>query len=115
MLRVRMCSGLLSTLIVIHVTAPISADDSAQLVGVVIELLNDNDQDMRSLGLEQVRTASPGEAATRAFAEVLPKLSPAAQVGLLKALTVRGDNAARSAVVLLLSSTKDADVRVEAI
>ncbi|HJN11938.1 MAG TPA: HEAT repeat domain-containing protein [Pirellulaceae bacterium] len=115
MLRVRMCFGLLSTLIVIHVTSQISADDSAQLVGVVIELLSDNDQDMRALGLEQVRTASPGEAATRAFAEVLPKLSPAAQVGLLKALTVRGDNAARSAVVLLLSSTKDADVRVEAI
>ncbi|MDP6057491.1 MAG: hypothetical protein QGH33_01300, partial [Pirellulaceae bacterium] len=68
MLRVRMCFGLLSTLIVIHVTSQISADDSAQLVGVVIELLSDNDQDMRALGLEQVRTASPGEAATRAFA-----------------------------------------------
>jgi HEAT repeat protein len=109
-----MCVGLLFTSIAVQFAQPISADDSA-LVDVVVQLLGDKDKDMRALGLEQVRSASPGDAATKAYAAALPKLSPAAQVGLLKALTVRADNAARSAVVSLLSSTKDAKVRVEAI
>ncbi|MFP6673854.1 MAG: HEAT repeat domain-containing protein, partial [Pirellulaceae bacterium] len=115
MLRVRMFAGLLSTLIVLPAAKSVTADDVDQLVDVVVSLLGDNDKEIRALGLEQVRTASPGEAATRAFAATLPNLSPAAQVGLLKALTARGDNAARSAVVSLLNSTKDANVRVEAI
>ena len=106
MLRVQMYVALLSTFIFILLAEPTRADDTAQLVEVVIGLLGDNDKDMRALGLEQVRAASPGEAATKAYAAVLPKLSPATQVGLLKALTVRGDNAARSAVVSLLSTTK---------
>lgn len=115
MLRVRMFAGLLSTLIVLSVAKSVNADDVDQLVDVVVSLLGDNDKEIRALGLEQVRTASPGEAATKAFAATLPNLSPAAQVGLLKALTARGDNAARSAVVSLLNSTVDANVRVEAI
>jgi HEAT repeat protein len=115
MWRVRICVILLFTLCVVDVAKPISADETSQLVNVVVELLRDNDKDMRALGLEQVRTASPGEAATKAYAAALPKLSPATQVGLLKALTVRGDTAARSAVVSLLGTTKHANVRVEAI
>jgi HEAT repeat protein len=115
MFVVQMRAGLLSTLIVFQAAAPLTADDSEQLVNVIVSLLGDNDKDLRALGFEQVRTAIPGKAATKAFAAALPKLSPAAQVGLLKALTVRGDNAARPAVVLLLASTKDANVRLETI
>ena len=54
---------------------------------------------MRAVGLQQVREAAKGPAATKRFAALLPKLSPEAQAGLLAALADRGDNAARPAVL----------------
>lgn len=92
-----------------------AAQDDAELVQVVVELLGDKDKDIRALGLEQVRTQAKGEAATKLFAAQLPKLPADAQVGLLSALADRGDRAARPAVVELLGASKDEAVRVAAI
>ncbi len=82
---------------------------------MVVELLGEKDKDLRALGLDKVRSEAKGTAATRQFAERLPKLAPEAQIGLLSALADRGDRAARGAVLDLLSSTRDDAVRVAAI
>jgi len=87
---------------------------SDELVEMVVGLLNDKDRDMRALGLQQVRTEAKGQAATKRFAAVLPKLPPEAQVGLLTALGERGDPAARSAVIEMLDSQEES-VRAAAI
>jgi HEAT repeat protein len=93
-----------------------AADESADgLAPLVLELINDQDKDMRALGFEQVRTDAPGEDATRQFATALPKLSPEAQVGLISALADRKDPVARPAVVGLLEKSPDEAVRVAAI
>lgn len=91
------------------------AEDDAELVKVVVELLGDKDKDIRALGLEQVRTQAKGEAATKLFAAELAKLPADAQVGLLSALADRGDRAARDGVLELLKASKDEAVRVAAI
>src|SRR5512145_2824406 len=51
-----------------------------ELVQLVVGLLEDKDKDLRALGLEQVRTAAKGPAATRRFAALLPNLPPDTQV-----------------------------------
>ena len=38
------------------------------LLQMVVDLVSDEDPDMRTLGLQQVRDEAPGEAATKAFA-----------------------------------------------
>lgn len=86
-----------------------------ELIQMVVTLLNDADKDVRAIGLEQVRTAAKGPAATRQFAALLPKLSRDAQVGLLSALADRGDTAARPAVLELLAAKPDESVRLAAI
>jgi len=91
------------------------ADADAELIQLVVNLLGDKDKDVRSLGLEQVRSEAKGEDATRQFAAQLPKLASDAQVGLLGALADRKDPAARPAVVELLGRSRDAEVRVAAI
>lgn len=79
-----------------------ATDDTIELV---VGLLSDADKEMRAIGLEQVRSEAKGEAATRKFAELLAKGLPSdAQVGLINALTDRGDAAARPAIVELLAS-----------
>ena len=96
--------------------APVSAEEAGgDLVPLVVNLLNDKDKDVRSLGLEQVRTEAKGAAATKEFAAQLPKLPADGQVGLLSALADRGDAAARPAVLELLEKSRDAAVRVAAI
>ena len=67
------------------------------------------------MGLEQVRTAAKGPAATQKFAALLPKLPSEAQVGLLSALADRGDATALSAVLDVLGSSQDEAVRVAAL
>jgi HEAT repeat protein len=93
------------------------ADDepAAQLVQLVIVLLEDPDKDVRALGFEQVRTAAKGPGATRQFAALLPKLSPEAQAALLGALADRGDPAALPAVRDVLNTSGAEPVRVAAI
>jgi HEAT repeat protein len=65
----------------------------------VIDLLGDQDKDVRAVGLEQVRDQVKGAEATRRFTALLPRLSPEAQAGLLAALAERGDAAARAGVL----------------
>lgn len=95
----------------------VNARDGAntELVQAVIELLGESDQEMRGLGLEQIRTQVPGEAATKQFAAQLTKVRPAVQVELIRALTERGDDAARPALIVQLMSSEDESVRVESL
>lgn len=79
---------------------------------MVVSLLGDEDKEMRSVGLEQVRTGLKGRAATERLAELLPKLSPDAQAGLISALADRGDVAACPAIRALLAAASEASVRV---
>ncbi|MEX2093131.1 MAG: HEAT repeat domain-containing protein [Pirellulales bacterium] len=94
---------------------PAQEETGDDLTELVVGLLSDADKDIRALGLEQVRTQAKGKAATRAFAAQLPKLPTDAQVGLLRALADRGDDAARPGVLELLKSSGDESVRVAAI
>jgi HEAT repeat protein len=85
----------------------LAADDAGKTVQLVVDLLTDKDKDIRALGLQQVREEAKGEAATKQFAALLPKLPPDAQVGLINALADRGDSAARPAVVEMLKSADE--------
>ncbi len=98
------------------IAAPAAAQDEPNeaLVQMVVELVSDADRDMRALGLQQIREEVPGEAATKTFAELLPKLSSEGQADLLGALGDRGDAAARDAVLDMLDS-KEEPVRAAAI
>ncbi len=91
------------------------AAEASDLVKLAIGLFADQDKDLRALGFDQVRNEAPGEAATRAFAAELPKLSADAQVGLLSALADRGDATARPAVLKLLETKAAEPVKVAAI
>jgi HEAT repeat protein len=97
------------------VASAAAQDADEDLIQLVVNLLGENDKDLRALGLEQVRTEAKGEAATRRFAAQLPKLPADAQVGLLRALADRGDKAARPAVFDMLKTKRDESVRVAAI
>ncbi|HEX4131198.1 MAG TPA: HEAT repeat domain-containing protein [Pirellulales bacterium] len=88
---------------------------SEDYLQMVVKLLSNNDPEFRGAALEQVRTADGGAATTRLFAEQLPTLSPAAQVGLLSALGDRGDAVARPAVLALYESSQDETVRAAAL
>ncbi|NQU25514.1 MAG: HEAT repeat domain-containing protein [Candidatus Nealsonbacteria bacterium] len=80
-------------------------DDSQ--IELIIEFISDADRETRATGLDYVRTEVPGEAATKRFADLLPTLSPDAQVDLLDALGDRGDVAARPAVMGLLTANNE--------
>ena len=90
-------------------------ETGGELIQLVIDFLGDKDNDVRALGLEQVRSEAKGQAATERFAAQLPKLPADAQVGLLSALADRGDAAARPAVLDVLDDSRDESVRVAAI
>ncbi len=94
-------------------TAAFAQEASSELIQMVIDLLQD--QEMRSVGLEQVRYEAKGAAATTQFASQLTKLTPPAQIELLRALGTRGDAAAKPQVMSLLKSDADASVRMAAI
>ena len=95
--------------------APAEDEPGAELVQLVIGLVEDPDKDLRALGLEQVRTEAKGPGATRQFAALLPKLSAEAQSALLSALADRGDPAALPAVREALNTGGVEPVRVAAI
>jgi len=84
-----------------------AAEPADELVQMIVSLLGDKDPEMRSVGLQQVREAAKGEAATKQFAALLPKLTPEVQAGLLDALGDRGDKAARPAVLTMLKSREE--------
>jgi HEAT repeat protein len=75
---------------------------SPELTEMIVDLLRNDDRDMRALGLQQIREEVRGEANTLKFAALLASLKPDAQVGLLEALGDRGDAAARPAVLEML-------------
>jgi len=106
------CGSLVFAVLALAVGSCLAQDDAVPLI---IELLKDKDKEIRALALEQVRTEAKGESATLKFAELLPTLSPEAQVGLLSALAGRGDKAAAPAVRSVLADTKDDALRVAAI
>jgi len=90
--------------------SPAAAQDEPNeaLIEMVTTLVSDADRDMRALGLQQIREEVPGEAATKKFAELLPKLAPEGQAELLGALGDRGDVAAKPAVMSMLDSEQPA-------
>ncbi len=97
------------------VVAQAAEEPAGEVVEMVVGLMREDDKDLRSLAFEQVRSEVPGETATRLFAAELSKLSPEAQVGLLSALADRGDKAARTSVLALVSASRDESVRAAAI
>ncbi len=92
---------------------PAAEEASEDVVRAVVALLADEDKDVRALGLQQVREAAKGPAATKRFVAVLPTLAPEAQAGLLDALGERCDRTARPAVLEMLKS-RDMQVRAAA-
>jgi HEAT repeat protein len=83
---------------------PAAEPPSADLLQLIADLVGDADREMRAIGLQQVRNEAPGEAATKRFIELLPKLRPQARAELVEALGERGDPAARAAVLDVLQS-----------
>ncbi len=102
-------AGLLAALFALPADDLRAADEGPNdaLIQMIADLISDADRDMRALGLQQVREEAPGEAATKKFAELLPKLPPEAQAGLLEALGDRGDPAALPAVLQSLESDQE--------
>lgn len=101
------------TALVCGAAVQLRAQDEA--VTLIVDLLKEQDKDIRALAFEQIRTQAKGEAATLKFADLLPTLPPETQVGLLSALATRGDAAAAPAVRNLFTDTKDGAVRIAAI
>lgn len=85
-----------------------------ELIQMVIELMADQDKDIRAAGLDQVRGEAKGTKATLQFAAQLFKLPDDAQVALLSALADRGDRAARPSVLAMLENP-DPAVRAAAL
>jgi HEAT repeat protein len=79
-----------------------------ELVQLIVELVTGSDRDMRTLGFQQIREEAKGAAATKRFADLLPKLPADAQVGLLDALADRGDATARPAVLEMHAGKEEA-------
>jgi HEAT repeat protein len=92
-----------------------AADASDELVQQIVKLIGNPDREFRAAALEQVRTSAKGADRTRTFASQLPKLEATAQAELIRALADRGDAAARPAVVELLGSSKNEEVRSAAL
>jgi len=114
--RVMLCAaGCVALSLTVASTIRAEEDASGDLIEVIVGLLSEKDKELRSLGLEQVRTGAKGAAATKLFAAQLSKLSPDAQVSLLSALAGRGDSAARSEVLKTLAASKNEAASVAAI
>jgi HEAT repeat protein len=86
-----------------------------ELVELVTGLLADPDKEVRALAFDQIRKEAKGEAATRKFAEFLPKFPAETQIGLLSALADRADPAAAPAVRSLLAASPPEPVRIAAL
>jgi HEAT repeat protein len=87
-----------------------SQDDA---IGIVLDILRGNDQEMQAVAIAMVKEM-PGTEVTKALAKELPNLSATSQVQLLSALGDRGDAAALPAVVTA-AKAKDKSVRTAAL
>ena len=93
------------------------AQDAANenVINMVVSFLTGEDDDIRALAFNQIRTSAPGEIATKKFAEQLETLPGPAKIGLLSALGDRGDAVAKPAVLKVLDGANDIEVRDAAI
>jgi HEAT repeats len=115
-LRVSICFWVLvSTLFVATSASPAADSPPDAYVQQILKLIGENDREFRAAGLEQIRTGARGAANTQLFAAQLTKLPTDGQIALVDALADRGDAVARSAVLHLNRSSKDASVRAAAI
>ncbi len=88
---------------------------SDDLVQMIVKLIGDPDKEFRAAGLDKLRTSAKGTAATQQFTSMLKKLDAQGQIALLNALADRGDPSARSAILELISSSKEDSVRAAGI
>jgi HEAT repeat protein len=88
---------------------------AADAVATIIELVGRDDADFRAIGLDRIRHAAKGEAATRQFAALLAKQPPERQIELLRALADRGDKAAIPAITATLAAATDPAARAAAV
>jgi HEAT repeat protein len=94
-------------------TPPAARADDA--VAMIVDLATRDDAEFRAIGLDGIRHAAKGEAATRAFAALLDAQPADRQVTLIRALADRGDPAALPVIIGLLDHSPDSTVRTTAI
>ena len=109
-MRFRLCCAALCLALVSFERAT-----AADTVAAVIDLVGRDDADFRAIGLDRIRHAAKGEAATRQFANVLANQPAERQVELLRALADRGDKAAIPAIASTLAAVKDPAARAAAV
>jgi hypothetical protein len=109
-------SACIAAMLVVAISVPCAAvDPMADPVATVVSLLGSDDAEMRSIGLERVRTGLRGERATTAVAALMAKASASRQIELVRVLADRGDQAALPAVLALLLASQESDVRAAAV
>jgi len=91
------------------------ASGAEDVVEMTVELVSRDDADFRAIGLDSIRHAAKGEAATGKFAALLAKLSAERQIELIGALGDRGDKAAIPAITALLVASQEPAVRAAAV
>jgi HEAT repeat protein/uncharacterized protein (DUF1778 family) len=91
------------------------ASGAEDVVEMTVELVSRDDVDFRAIGLDRIRHAAKGEAATGKFAALLAKLSAERQIELIGALGDRGDKAAIPAITALLVASQEPAVRAAAV
>lgn len=96
-------------------TFSVSACAAESAVEAIVALLTNDDAEFRAIGLEGVRRAVEGAAATQRFAGMLADLPRGRKIELLRALADRGDAAAVPAVTAVAARSPDAAVRAAAV
>jgi HEAT repeat protein len=91
------------------------ASGAEDVVEMTVELVSRDDADFRAIGLDRIRHAAKGEAATGKFAALLAKLPAERQIELIGALGDRGDKAAIPAITALLVASQEPAVRAAAV
>lgn len=91
------------------------ASGAEDVVEMTVELVSRDDADFRAIGLDRIRHAAKGEAATGKFAALLAKLPTERQIELIGALGDRGDKAAIPAITALLVASQEPAVRAAAV
>lgn len=109
-MRFRLCSAALCLALVSFERAT-----AADTVAAVIDLVGRDDADFRAIGLDRIRHAAKGEAATRQFANLLANQPAERQVEFLRALADRGDKAAIPPIASTLAAAKDPAARAAAV
>jgi HEAT repeat protein/uncharacterized protein (DUF1778 family) len=91
------------------------ASGAEDVVEMTVELVSRDDADFRAIGLDRIRHAAKGEAATGKFTALLAKLPAERQIELIGALGDRGDKAAIPAITALLVASQEPAVRAAAV